>query len=313
MKIFVAGATGVVGTRLVPELARRGHDVTATTRTPAKLERLRQLGAEPVVLDALDETAVKEAVVAAAPDAIVHQLTAIPPPPNPRTLDRHFAETNLLRTEGTDHLLGAARAAGVRRFVAQSFAMWAYARTGGPIKTEQDPVETTPPPSVRTTLAGIFHVERSLAGASDLERIALRYGIFYGPGTGIGRGGVFIDMLRKRRFPVVGDGSGIWSFIHVDDAAAATAAAVERGAPGVYNVTDDEPAPIAMWLPHLAEATGAAAPRRVPVWLVRPLIGAAGVAMMTEVRGASNAKAKRELGWQPSFASWRDGFRTGLE
>ncbi|HEX6130256.1 MAG TPA: NAD(P)-dependent oxidoreductase [Actinomycetota bacterium] len=313
MRIFVAGATGVVGVRLVPELVRRGHEVVGTTRTPAKAARLRALGAEPVVMDALDEAAVKEAVTAAAPDVVVHQMTAIPPAPNPKRLDRDFELTNQLRTRGTDHLLAAARAAGVRRFVAQSFAAWAYARTGGAVKTEDDPVETSPPPSVRETLAGILHVERAVAQATDLEGIALRYGGFYGPGTGLGEGGGFLDLIRKRRFPIVGDGAAVWSFLHVDDAATATAVAVERGAPGIYNVADGEPARVAEWLPALAAALGAPPPRRVPAWLVRPLIGEAGVAMMTDLRGASNAKAKVELGWAPRFASWREGFRTGLE
>jgi nucleoside-diphosphate-sugar epimerase len=313
MRIFVAGATGVVGVRLVPELVRRGHEVVGSTRTPGKTARLRALGAEPVVMDALDEAAVKEAVTAAAPDVVVHQMTAIPPAPNPKRLDRDFELTNQLRTRGTDHLLAAARAAGVRRFVAQSFAAWAYARTAGPVKTEDDPVETSPPPSVRETLAAILHVERAVTQATDLEGIALRYGGFYGPGTGLGEGGGFLDLIRKRRFPIVGDGAAVWSFLHVDDAATATAAAVERGAPGIYNVADDEPARVAVWLPALAAALGAPPPRRVPAWLVRPLVGEAGVAMMTDLRGASNAKAKAELGWAPRYASWREGFRTGLE
>jgi 2-alkyl-3-oxoalkanoate reductase len=313
MKIFVAGATGVIGVRLVPQLVRRGHEVAGTTRTPAKLERLRALGAEPILLDALGEAAVKDAVAAAAPEVVVHQLTAIPDAVNPRRLDRDFLETNKLRTDGTDYLLQAARAAGARRFVAQSFAAWVYARTGGPIKTEDDPIETDPPASVRQTLAGILHVEHAVAGASDLEGIALRYGGFYGPGTSIGEGASMLDMIRKRRLPIVGRGGGIWSFIHVNDAASATVAAIERGAPGIYNVTDDAPAPVATWLPALAEAVGARAPWRIPVWLARALIGEAGVAMMTELRGASNAKAKGELDWHPAYASWRDGFRWGLE
>jgi 2-alkyl-3-oxoalkanoate reductase len=313
MKIFVAGATGVIGVRLVPQLIRRGHEVVGTTRTPAKLERLRALGAEPILLDALDEVAVKDAVAAAAPEVVVHQLTAIPEAVNPRQLDRDFLETNKLRTKGTDYLLEATRAAGARRFVAQSFAAWAYARTGGPIKTEVDPIETDPPTSVGQTLAAILQVERAVAGASDLEGIALRYGGFYGPGTAIGEGAPMLDMIRKRRFPIVGRGEGIWSFIHADDAASATVAAIERGAPGIYNVTDDEPAPVATWLPALAEAVGARTPWRIPVWLARALIGEAGVAMMTEIRGASNAKAKGELDWHPGYASWRDGFRWGLE
>jgi nucleoside-diphosphate-sugar epimerase len=313
MRVFVAGASGVIGSRLVPALVRNGHQVVGTTRTPAKTERLRQLGAHPVVVDALDEVAVKDAVAMAAPDVVVHELTAIPDAVDPRKLDQQFALTNRLRTEGTNHLLEAARAVGVRRLVAQSFAPWVYARTGGPVKVESDAIETEPPASVRRTLAGILHVERTLAEATDLEGIALRYGGFYGPGTSLGEGGPVVEMVRKRRFPIVGSGSGVWSFVHIDDAAAATAAAIERGAPGNYNVTDDDPASVATWLPELAEAIGAPAPRRVPTWLARLLVGPTGVAMMTDLRGASNAKAKRELGWEPVYASWREGFRTGLE
>ncbi len=292
MKVFVAGASGAIGIRLVLALVRNGHQVVGTTRTPAKTEWLRQLGAYPAVVDALDPVAVKDAVAAAAPDAIVHQLTAIPGAINPRTLDQQFAQTNRLRTEGTDHLLEAARAVGVRSFIAQSFAMWVYARTGGPVKAEDDPIDTDPPLSVRETLAGILHVERALANATDPQGIALRYGGFYGPGTSLRKGGSAIEMVQKRRFPIVGRGDGVWSFIHIDDAADATVAAIERGAPGIYNVTDDEPAPVATWLPELARAIGAPSPRRVPVWLARLLVGPTGVAMMTEVRGASNAKAK---------------------
>jgi 2-alkyl-3-oxoalkanoate reductase len=313
MRVFVAGASGVIGSRLVPALVRNGHQVVGTTRTPAKTERLRQLGAHPVVVDALDEVAVKDAVAMAAPDVVVHELTAIPDAVDPRKLDQQFALTNRLRTEGTNHLLEAARAVSVRRLVAQSFAPWVYARTGGPVKVESDAIETEPPASVRRTLAGILHVERTLAEATDLEGIALRYGGFYGPGTSLGEGGPVLEMVRKRRFPIVGSGSGVWSFVHIDDAAAATAAAIERGAPGNYNVTDDDPASVATWLPELAEAIGAPAPRRVPTWLARLLVGPTGVAMMTDLRGASNAKAKRELGWEPVYASWREGFRTGLE
>lgn len=244
MKVFIAGASGAIGRRLVPALVTKGHEVVGTTRTPAKSERLRQLGAEPVVMDALDEVAVKDAVVATAPDVIVHELSAIPDAIDLRKLDRQFAQTNRLRTEGTDHLIEAARAAGVGRFVAQSFAAWAYARNGGPVKVETDPVETDPPPSVRRTHAGIMHVERALREANDLEGIALRYGGFYGPGTSFGGGAPLLDMVRKRRLPIVGDGDGVWSFIHVDDAVTATVAAIERGRPGIYNVTDDEPAPV---------------------------------------------------------------------
>ena len=313
MKIFVAGASGAIGVRLVPALVQHGHEVVGTTRTPAKTERLRQLGAEPVVLDALDEVAVKDAVAAASPEVVVHELTDIPDTIDPRKLDQQFAATNRLRTEGMDHLLEASRAAGVRRFVAQSFGAWVYARTGGPVKVETDAIETDPPSSVRQTLAAILHVERALTEATDVEGIALRYGGFYGPGTSIGEGAAMLEMIRKRRFPIVGGGTGVWSFIHIDDAASATVAAIEGGPPGIYNVTDDEPAPVSVWLPELATALGAPPPRRMPAWLARLFVGETGVVMMTSVRGASNAKAKRELGWQPRFASWREGFRAGLE
>ncbi|HEX3298790.1 MAG TPA: NAD(P)-dependent oxidoreductase [Actinomycetota bacterium] len=312
MKVFIAGATGVIGSRMVPALVSKGHHVVGTTRTPAKAPALMELGATPVVLDAFDSVAVKDAVAAATPDVVVHELTSIPDVVDPRKLDEQFAETNRLRTEGMDYLLEAARAAGVRRFVAQSFAAWAYARTGGPVKTEADPVETDPPASVRQTLAALLHVERSLAEATDLEGISLRYGGFYGPGTSMGRGGSVIDMVRNRRFPLVGDSRGVWSFIHVDDAAAATVAAIERGDPGVYNVTDDDPASASVWLPELARILKAPPPRHVPVWLARLLAGQTAVVMMTDLRGALNGKAKHELDWQPTYASWRQGFREGL-
>jgi nucleoside-diphosphate-sugar epimerase len=312
MKIFVAGASGAIGTRLVPALVRNGHEVVGTTRTTAKTGRLRELGAEPVVIDALDEVAVKDAIASAEPDVIVHELTAIPEAIDPRKLDQQFVQTNRLRTVGTDHLLEAARAVGVRRFVAQSFAAWVCARTGGPVKVETDPVETDPPPSVRRTHDALMHVERALQGATDLEGIVLRYGGFYGPGTSFSAEAPMVDMVRKRRLPIVGDGGGWWSFIHIDDAAAATVAAIERGQPGIYNVTDDEPAPVSVWLPELAAAIGAPRPRRMPTWFARWFIGETGVVMMTELRGASNEKAKRELEWQPRFASWREGFRHGM-
>jgi 2-alkyl-3-oxoalkanoate reductase len=312
MRIFVAGATGVVGVRLVPALTRRGHQVVGTTRTPEKVERLRALGAEPVVLDALDATAVKEAVALAEPEVVVHQLTAIPDSVDPRHFDEQFAQTNRLRTEGLDHLLDAAAAAGSRRFVAQSFASWPYARVGGPVKDEEDPLDADPPAIVRTTLDAIRYLETAVASAG-MEGVVLRYGGFYGPGTSLGEGGSVLDAVRRRRFPIVGSGAGVWSFVHVDDVATATVAAIEGGEPGTYNVTDDEPATVAEWLPVLAESIGAPAPLHVPAWLAQVLIGEAGVTMMTDIRGASNAKAKRELGWSLQYPSWRDGFRHGLE
>lgn len=273
---------------------------------------LSSIGAKPIVMDALDEMAVKSAVADASPDVVVHQLTSIPDDVDPRKLDAVFRPTNRLRTDGLDHLLAASRATGVGRFVAQSFAMWALARSGGPIQTEDDPVESDPPPSVRETLAAILYLERRLADSTDLECLALRYGMFYGPGTSIAADGTVVEAIRRRRLPLVGRGDGVWSFIHIDDAASATVAAVERGRSGIYHVTDDEPAPVSKWLPSLPSAVGAPPPRKVPVWLARLLSGPTGVAMMTEVRGASNAKAKRELGWQPRYASWDQGFRAGL-
>jgi nucleoside-diphosphate-sugar epimerase len=307
MRVFLAGATGALGSRLVPLLAAAGHTVVGTTRHPGKADRLRFLGAEPAVLDPLDPAAVTAAVEAAAPDVLVHELTALAGLGNLRKFSEGFAETDRLRTEGTDVLLAAGRAAGVRRVVAQSFGGWPYARTGGPAKTETDPLDPTPAPGAAAALAAIRHLETAVTGYG--EGLALRYGGFYGPGTSLGPGGVIVDMVRQRKFPVVGDGGGVWSFCHIDDAASATVAAVERGAPGLYNVCDDEPAPVREWLPVLAAALGARPPRHVPAWLARPLVGDQGMVMMTTARGMSNAKARRELDWTPAYPSWRDGFR----
>jgi nucleoside-diphosphate-sugar epimerase len=300
MKVFVAGATGAIGARLVPQLIERGHDVIGSSRSPQKAAGLRALGAEPVVLDLLDPAAVRDVVVAASPDAIVHQATALAGLSDFKHFDRSFAQTNRLRTEGTDALLAAARAAGVSRFVAQSFAGWPYAREGGPVKSEDDPLDPTPVPTMRETLEAIRHLEQAVVGAGGL---ALRYGGLYGSPDD-----AQLELVRKRRFPIVGDGGSIWSFVHLDDAAAATVLALERGSPGVYNVVDDEPAPVRDWLPALAAAIGAKPPRRVPRWLARLAAGEAGLVLMTEIRGASNAKAKRELGWTLRHPSWRQGF-----
>ncbi len=312
MRIFLAGATGALGTQLLPMLLAAGHDVTATTRSATKAGALRDAGAEPAVLDALDRDAVVAAVTAARPDAIVHELTSLTDLSNLRDFDAAFAQTNRLRTEATDHLLAGARAAGTRRFVAQSYASWPYARTGGPVKTEDDPLDPDPPRDQRESLAAIRRLEALVTEAPDLEGIALRYGAFYGPGTSIAPGGEQVEMIRKRRFPIVGGGDGIWSFVHIEDAAAATLAAVERGAPGIYNIVDDDPAPVRVWLPALAAAMGAPPPRRIPRWLARIAAGAAVTTMSTESRGASNAKARRELGWTPAHASWRQGFPEAL-
>ena len=300
MRVFVAGASGAIGARLVPQLLERGHDVIGTSRSRDKAERLRALGAEPVVLDLLDADAVRDAVAAARPEVLVHEATALAGLADFRHFDRSFAQTNRLRTEGTDALLAAAREAGIHRFVAQSFAGWPYARDGGPVKTEDDPLDPAPVPAMRETHSAIRHLEREVTGAGG---IVLRYGGFYGSPDDAQLGPV-----RKRRFPIVGDGGGIWSFVHLDDAAAATVLALERGAPGIYNVVDDEPAPVREWLPALAAAIGAKPPRRIPRWLARLVAGEAVVTVMTEISGASNAKAKRELGWTLRYPSWRQGF-----
>ncbi|HEU0023264.1 MAG TPA: NAD(P)-dependent oxidoreductase [Thermoleophilaceae bacterium] len=312
MRVFLAGGSGVVGERLVPALAQAGHTVVALTRSPGKIEAVRALGAEPAVADALDREALEAAVREAQPEAVIHQLTAIPDRLNVRKIARDFEFTNRLRTEGTDNLLEAARAAGARRFVAQSFAGWPYARVGGPVKDEDDPLDSDSPGQMRPILDAIRHLESAVTGAADLEGIVLRYGPFYGPGTSMAADGAIVEEIRKRRFPIVGSGGGVWSFVHVDDVASATVAALERGRPGIYNIVDDEPATVSEWLPVVAEAAGAKPPRRVPAWVGRLASGPHGVAMMTDIRGASNAKAKRELGWQPAHSSWREGFRVEL-
>jgi nucleoside-diphosphate-sugar epimerase len=308
MRILLAGATGALGKQLVPRLARAGHEVWGMTRTPAKRELVRELGGTPVVADALDPEAVAAAVAEAEPEAIVHELTALSVSNNMRRFDRDFAVTNRLRSEGTDHLLAAGRAAGVRRFLAQSYAGWNYAREGGPVKDEDDLLDPSPAAAMRETLAAIRHLEAAVTGADWTEGIVLRYGGFYGPGTSLEPEGEHFEVVRKRRFPLVGDGGGVWSFINIEDAADATAAALERGRRGIYNVVDDEPAPVAEWLPSLAAAIGAKPPRHVPLWLGRLFAGEAGAVMMTDVRGASNQKAKRELRWAPAHPSWREGF-----
>jgi nucleoside-diphosphate-sugar epimerase len=312
MKVFVAGATGALGQQLVPQLVARGHEVVGMTRSAGKADLVRSLGARPAIADALDPEQVAQAVAEAEPDVIVHQLTALSGDFDMKHIDRFFALTNRLRTEGTDHLLAAGRAVGVKRFVAQSYAGWPFARTGGPVKTEDDPLDPTPPDALRPVLDAIEHVEESVMGAGWTEGIVLRYGGFYGPGTGLTHGGEQAELLLKRRFPIIGDGGGVWSFVQIEDAAAATVEAIEHGKRGIYNVVDDEPAPVRDWLPAAAAALGARKPMRVPRWLGRLAAGEAGVVMMTEVRGASNAKAKRELGWRPRYASWRQGFAKGL-
>ena len=304
MRVFVAGATGALGRHLVPMLVAAGHEVTATTRTPGKLTQLREAGAEPVVVDGLDREAVMAAVRAAAPEVIVHQMTALAGMRSLRKPDQVFAATNELRTQGTDNLLAAAAQAGTRRVIAQSNDR-AYERSGGPVKTEEDPLASRPPsPSSARSLAAIKHVDETVPLAAP-EGIVLRYGAFYGPGASE----LLLDAVRKRQVPVIGGGTGISSFIEITDAAAATLAAVDRGAPGAYNVVDSDPAPVAEWLPYLAKVAGAKPPLRVPAWLVRLLAGEFVVALMTSARGSSNEKARKELGWEPRYPSWREGFR----
>ncbi|WP_243337140.1 NAD-dependent epimerase/dehydratase family protein [Anaeromyxobacter soli] len=305
MRVFVAGATGAIGKQLVPRLVAAGHEVHGMTRSESKQAMLRELGAVPVVADALDRDQVAEAVGRARPDVIVHQLTAIGAV-DTRHMERSFAATNRLRTEGTDHLLSAGRAVGVRRFVAQSHIA-AYARTGAAVKSEEDPLDPSPARQMRANLEAMRHLETAVLGAAWTEGIVLRYGWFYGPGTSMAPGEEQFELVRKRKFPLVGDGGAVWSFIHVADAAEATVAAVEHGSRGVYNVVDDDPAPVAEWLPALAQALGARKPMRVPRFVGRLFAGEAGVVMMTELRGASNAKAKRELAWRPAHPSWRQG------
>ena len=312
MRIFVAGATGAVGQRLIPQLIERGHEVIGTTRVPAKMATIAAAGAKAVVVDALRRDQVLAAVAEAQPEVIIHQLTAIGGAPDLRHFDDYFAATNALRTTGTDNLIAAAQASGVRRLVAQSYGGWPYARSGGPIKTEADPLDPNPATNARKTLAAIRHLETAVMAAGPVEGVCLRYGGFYGPGNGLGRGGEVVEMVRKRRLPIVGGGTGIWSFLHIDDAASAAVLAAEGGPQGIYNIVDDEPAPVNEWLPYLAHTLGAKPPLRVPAWLVRPVLGEQGTLMMTQVRGASNAKARAQLGWVASYPTWREGFRTGL-
>jgi nucleoside-diphosphate-sugar epimerase len=325
MKIFLAGATGVIGKRLTPLLVRDGHQVFGTTKTPAKVDALRKEGVEPVALDVLNRDAVMKAVLAARPEVVIHQVTSIGTLGSLKHFDREFAATNRLRTEGTDNLLEAARAAGATQFVAQSYTSWPNARDGGRVKTEDDPLDAHPPRALAESLAAIQHLENSVTRGSnisssvssnisgqDMTGIVLRYGGFYGPGTSLSMDGSSAKMVREGKFPIVGSGTGVWSFIHIDDAATATVAAINRGVGGIFNIVDDEPAEVSVWLPVLAEALGAKPPRHLPTWLGRLFVGDAGISMMTQIRGSSNAKAKRLLNWQPKYASWREGFRQGL-
>jgi nucleoside-diphosphate-sugar epimerase len=308
MRIFVAGATGAVGRELVPALVAAGHSVVGMTRTAAKAEAVKRLGAEPVVADGLDAPAVRTAVLSAKPDVVIDEMTDLAAVTDLRRFDRAFATTNQLRTSGTDFLLIAAREAGAKRFIAQSFCGWTYGSRGGSVKTEADELDPDPPQELRRTLEAIRHLEQAVTASVTPEGIVLRYGSFYGPDTGL-LSSAMIDQLRHRRMPLLGDGGGWWSFVHVEDAASATVAAIERGRPGsIYNIVDDEPAQVREWLPMLAGILGAKPPFHVPAWLGRLLAGEHMVSMMTQVRAGSNAKAKQELGWRPAYSSWREGF-----
>jgi len=313
MKVFVTGGTGAIGKFLLPLLLENKHEVVALTRSVIKATALEESGVSAVIADPLDKNALTAAVRRAEPEVIIHELTALSKAGNFRKLDQEFALTNRFRTEVTDTLLAAARTIGTRRFITQSYCGWPYAKTGGPVKTEEDPLDPKPPESFTRTLAAIKSQEDKLRATTFLQGVALRYGNFYGPGTAIGKRGVVVEMVRKRRLPIIGGGGGVWSFIHILDAARATLAAMTRGAPGIYNIVDDEPAKVSTWLPALAAAVGAKPPYKIPHWLGELMVGKAGVMMMTQIRGCSNAKAKRELGWTPVYPSWRVGFADGLE
>lgn len=312
MKVFVAGATGAIGRRLVPLLVDAGHEVVGTTRTPAKVDGLRLAGATPVVLDGRDRDAVRKAVLEAEPEVVIHQMTALSGDLDFRRFAETFAETNRLRVDATDWLIAAAVEAGAGRFVAQSFTGWPNEQGGSPVKTEEDPLLANPTGPAKETVEAIVHLESVTTGTPGIDGLALRYGGFYGPGQAFGKGGTMLEAVAKGQMPIVGGGAGIWSFIHIEDAASATALAVDRGDPGLYNIVDDEPAPVSVWLPYVAEVLGARPPRRFPVWLARFFVGEPAVTMMTRIRGSSNAKAKRELGWKLRYPSWREGFREGL-
>jgi 2-alkyl-3-oxoalkanoate reductase len=308
MKVYVAGGSGVIGRRLIPQLIAAGHDVVATTSSHRGIDTLEMLGAHPLVVDGLDEEAVIKAVRLSQPDVVINEMTSLATTTNIRNFDRSFARTNELRTKGNTYLIRAAEIAGAQRMIAQGYTGWPNSRTGSSVKTEDDVLDPSPPKTMRRSMEAFQYLERRVTEA-PMEGLVLRYGSLYGPETSFSW---FTDQIRKRRVPLIGGGTGIWSFIHVDDAAAATAMAVERGSRGVYNIVDDDPAPVADWLPYLADVLGAKPPRRIPRWAGRLLAGEAITLMFTQIAGSSNAKAKRELRWQPLYASWREGFKEGL-
>jgi nucleoside-diphosphate-sugar epimerase len=312
MRAFIAGSTGAIGKFLVPLLIENGHDVIALIRRAEKAPALEAMGAKVALADPLNVKELTAAIVKSEPEVIIHQLTALVGVGNLKKFDEEFVQTNRFRTEATATMLAAAEMVGTRRFIAQSFCGWPFAREGGPIKTEEDPLDPNPPASFSKSLAAIRYLEDTVRKTTDVQALALRYGNFYGPGTGIANDGFMVELVRKRKIPIVGNGAGIWSFIHIQDAARATVAAVTHGAPGLYNIVDNEPAPVSSWLPALADAVGAKRPYTVPAWLGKFAIGDGGVSMMTSIRGGSNGKAKQELAWQPIYPSWRRGFVEGL-
>ncbi|MEU4601806.1 NAD(P)-dependent oxidoreductase [Kribbella sp. NPDC023972] len=312
MKVLVAGATGGLGRSLVPKLVAAGHEVTGMIRSESGAAGVRAQGADVVLADGLDAAAVKSAVDSVRPEVVVHQMTALKGGIDLKRFDQSFALTNRLRTEGTDNLLAASQAAGVRRFVVQSYAGWNLQHGGSATKTEADPLDPDPVPAQRQTMAGIKYLESAVTNADGIEGIALRYASFYGPTGDIGQGGSIVELIRKRKLPLIGDGAGVWSFIHYDDAADATVKAIESDATGIYQIADDDPAPAAVWLPEFARILGAKPPRHIPTWLARLAVGDAGVAAFTTIRGVDNTLAKATFNWQPGYASWREGFRKGL-
>lgn len=312
MKVFVAGGTGAIGKFLLPLLIQKGYEVIALVRTSEKGKKIKSLGAKFSVADALNKEKLIAAIRKTEPEVIIHLLTSLAGAGNFKKVDEEFALTNRFRTEVLDTMLTAARLVGTRRFIAQSFCGWPFAREGGPVKTEVDPLDPNPPDSFKKTLSAILYLENVVRQAEEIQALALRYGIFYGPGTGIANDGSIVRMIRKRKLPIVGDGGGIWSFIHIEDAARATLAAISYGIPGIYNIVDDEPAPVSEWLPFLANTVGAKPPLHIPAWLARLAIGDGGVSMMTKIRGGSNIKAKSELRWQLIYNTWRHGFIEGL-
>ena len=314
MKIFILGSTGVIGRHLVPLLVSEGHEVTALVRSSGRIIEAEKMGAKGVAAEVFNEEELTAVIKKIEPEIIIHQLTALAKVTgNFRKFDAEFEMTNRFRTEVTDTLLKAAELTGVRRFIAQSFCGWPFTREGGLVKTEEDPLDSDPPASFSRTLNAIKHLENAVLKSDKVEALALRYGMFYGPGTAIAKDGAIINLIRNHNFPIIGDGGGIWSFIHVRDAAGATMKAVSKGEPGIYNIVDDEPAPVSTWLPYLADVLEVKPPRKIPLWVGSILLGEAGVSMMTKIRGGSNAKAKHNLGWEPVYATWRDGFVSGLE